>query len=337
MTENKKVKAPAIVTSGLQKAQEAFMNGLEESSKQMSIQLDEEQKTCGNNMITKMQELLVGEGKSFNEMDRNNIINILQTTTMLRLNASATPRECYVILRNKKVGDTWTKEFEFGVEGDGNDKILREYGVGITKVYPIWLVREKDEFTYPSFKGVEITPPTWTPKDYTSKIIRVVYPVLMEDDSIIYHISERESVVTNLQAHISNNLMKSKAGDKEQVLAKIGPMSLEEIINDPTLQNHISPAWKSPGSREAMIVRKMRNNCIKKIPKDFKNAFIASTYEKTYEDYDQYQEDERINKMEAIDAKIESNAQTEELKANVEVIDVEKEVEEVEQVKKDPF
>ena len=61
-----------------------------------------------------------------------------------------------------------------------------------------------------------------------------------------------------------------------------------------------------------MIVRKLRNNCIKKIPKDFANAFTAATYEKTFDDYEQYQ-DTRINKEEALEAEVAENIGTETL------------------------
>ena len=33
-----------------------------------------------------------------------------------------------------------------------------------------------------------------------------------------------------------------------------------------------------------MIIRKMKNNCTKKYPKDFKNSYVAATYETTAED-----------------------------------------------------
>ena len=44
-------------------------------------------------------------------------------------------------------------------------------------------------------------------------------------------------------------------------------MSLDDILDSQEYQSYISPAWKSPQSRESMIVRKMRNNIVKKIPK----------------------------------------------------------------------
>lgn len=240
---------------------------------------------------------------------------------MLNLNISAIPRECYIIIRSKNVGNNWKKEFEFNIEGDGNDKLLRKFGVGVKEVRTPWLVRENDEFTYPSFNGLEVIPPTWTPKDYTSKVVRVVYPIIKDNDMVEFHIAEREGVVHNLQAHIANNLMKNRevknAAELNQMAAT---KTLDEILSCPELLPHISPAWKNAGSSEAMIIRKMKNNATKKFPKDFQNAFTAAAYESAYEDYEQYKEDERINKEEAVDAEIIEQSGTEHIETPKEVI-----------------
>lgn len=305
-------KGSAPFMTGLAKMQDTFVNMVVETGNHINIQYDEYQRTCVMNMLGKMHELITKEGLDINDMDKNQITNILQTVAMLKLNVSAMPRECYVILRNVKKGNNWVKEFELGVEGDGNDKILRTYGVDIDKVGTIWQVREGDEFTYSQFKGFEVVPPTWTPKG-TGKVVRVVYPIKKKDGSEEYHISEREDVVHNLQAHISNNLMKNKSVDdtqKDKLNALAGTLTLDEIVVNTELLPYISPAWKNPSSREAMIVRKMRNNAIKKIPKDFENAFVATAYQSTYEDYEQYKEDERINKEEAVDIEVTEETAT---------------------------
>lgn len=294
-------------TTGLAKVQDAFVNLVVDTGKGINIAYDEYQRSCVMNAVGKMHELLNNEGLDINGMDKNKITNILQTVAMLKLNTSAMPRECYIILRNVKVGDRWTKEFELGVEGDGNDKILRTYGIDIDKVATPWLVREDDEFTYSQFKGFEIVPPTWIPKGH-GKVVRVVYPVRKKDGSEEYHIAERADVVHNLQAHISNNLMKNKSvkdDEKARLNALAGSLDLDEILSNEVLLPYISPAWKNPASREAMIVRKMRNNAIKKIPKDFESAFAAMAYESTFDDVPQ--EDERINKEEAISIEVTEN------------------------------
>lgn len=316
---NQVTKANTFKTS-LAKVQDTFVNMLVNTSKDMDIDYTNDQRVCAMNMISVMNTLLEKEGLDFNQINHTNVTNILQTVAMLRLNASAQPRECYVILRSQKQHDgSWKKEFELGVEGDGNDKILREYGVDIKKVYSPWLVRENDEFTYPAFNGLEVEPPTWRPHDYTSKVVLVVYPILKTDDMVEYLIAEREGVATNLKAHITNNLMKnSKYNEtqKAEITKTIEFMYLDEIYAYPEALDLMSPAWKNPGAKESMIVRKMRNNAIKKYPKDFKNAFTASAYERTYEDYDQYKEDDRINKEEALEAEVQEKLMSEPLLPN---------------------
>ena len=281
----------------------------------MNLQLSEYQKVCAMNVIAKMQELAVSNNLKLSEINQTNVMQILQQVTMLELNITSVPRECYIIIRSFKTGDGWTKGFEFGIEGDGNDKLLRRYGVDIEKVYPFWLVREGDEFTYPAFKGIEIEPPTWVPKGYVNKVIRVVYPIKNIDGSIQYNISEREEVRINLAAHIKNNVKMNKeitANKKAEIDKLLATLSMDEMFNNNELLNIMSPAWRDSHSREAMIVRKLRNNCIKKIPKDFANAFTAATYEKTFDDYEQYQ-DTRINKEEALEAEVAENIGTETL------------------------
>lgn len=295
MIQTKETKQPANAVqsykSGLVKTQETFINMLMKTGQEMALQYDTYQISCARNMLSKMVELLWKEGLTINQINQNNITDILQTVAMMRLNPSASPREVYVILRSVKIGSEWQKVFEMGIEGDGNDKLLREYGVDIKKVHNCWIVREGDDFTYPSFNGLSINPPTWAPKGYANKVLRVVYPIEMMDGSVEYHIAERESVAINLQAHISNNLMKNKdLGDKkkQEILDRIAKLKLKEILEDKEVMEIASPAWRSAHSREAMIIRKLRNNCIKKIPKDFRNSFVEKEYEKTFEDYDQY-------------------------------------------------
>lgn len=328
MTQNKN--AVQAYKTGLVKTQETFIKMLEHSGQNMAIQYDTYQLMCARNMMNKMVEILWKDNLTINQINQNNITDILQTVAMLKLNASASPREVYVITRNVKVGEKWEKVFEMGVEGDGNDKILREYGVNVAKVHTHWAVREGDEFTYPSFKGLEIVPPTWSPKSYNGKVVRVVYPIEMSDGTVEYHIAERESVTVNLQAHISNNLMKNKnIGDKkkQEILDKIAGMTLDELYADKEIMEIASPAWRSAHSREAMLLRKMRNNAIKKIPKDFQNSFVEKEYEKTFDDYDQY----RVNPEEIVDAEFKENAGREPVE--IELINEESTEEEVVQDK----
>ena len=99
---------------------------------------------------------------------------------------------------------------------------------------------------------------------------------------------------------------------KQELLAKAkAHASLDDILDDTELQPYISPAWTEPQSRESMIIRKMRNNIMKSIPKDFGNPVAAQEY-RTLDDvvYQQVTEE------------IEQNANSEEFQVEDEVVEV---------------
>ena len=304
-------------STGLGKAQEYYMAEIGTIGNINRVQLDAEQMACGNNMIAAMFNLAAKDGLQLNSFDRNEIIQILQKATMLRLNVAAEPHECYLITRNQKVGNNWVKKFEFGIEGDGNDKLLRKYGVDVAKTHKFWIVREHDEFTPPSFNGLEITPPTWKPKDFYSKVVRVVYPIEKTDGTIEWNIAEREEVRINLLAHINQNIMKNKDytdAAKAKLSDRIANMTLDELFADQECLKIMSPAWAAPHSRESMILRKMRNNATRRYPKEFSSAFQELTYAETIDDTPR---DARIDAEAALEAEVEQHTGTEQIERPV--------------------
>lgn len=272
------------------------------------IIMDGYAKQCTLNALAAINTALASKGINWNDgqLDQSTITDVLMRIASLKLNASASPREVYFQLRNVsvKVRDPegkevtiWKKQIEMGIEGDGNDAILAKFGRGIKKVGQFWLVREGDTFEYPQYSGFDVTPPKWIPTG-KGDVIRVVYPVLKDDDSIEFYIGEREDVAKNLIAHINNNLMnetfgicgkrfdatpdqKKKIDERKHALLKKAKDLGLAALDEPELEKWISPAWTEYQSREAMIIRKMRNNVVKKIPKDFGNAFIELTYDTT--------------------------------------------------------
>ncbi|WP_176705859.1 hypothetical protein [Paenibacillus hemerocallicola] len=269
------------------------------------IQMDQYSKSCVLNAISSINSALDNKGISWNDdqLDRSNITQTLIQVASLKLNAAASPREVFFSVRNisvkrKENGQDvtlWKKQIEMGIEGDGNDAILARFGRDIKKVGQYWLVREADDFTYPVYTGFDVEPPKWSPKG-KGDVVRVVYPILKVDGTVEFHISERDDVIRNLIAHMNNNMMnetfgvcadrfrataeqkKNIAARKTEILNKAKSLGLG-TLDDPELQEYISPAWTEPQSRESMIIRKMRNNIVKKVPKDFGNAFVELTYQ----------------------------------------------------------
>ena len=303
MQETKNAVAPAKTTfqSALSKQTDVYTNSIVKTFQNVDLSLDAYQKTCLANAIGKINGLLTANSLNLKDLDQSNLTTILSQIAMFKLNAAASPRECYFTTRK---GDNGKYSLEFGIEGNGNDAILRTYGVGVKEVLTPIIIREGDEFTYPYFDGEKMQPFTWKPHSFTAKPIAVAYIIIKDDGTKEYLISEREGVAVNLRSHIQNNLMYARKEIKQSILDRIEKMTLDEMLNDKELcngvsyqkdgetktANCISPAWKG-AAREEMIIRKMRNNAIKKYPKDFKSAYIEANFENTFEDYDQYKKD----------------------------------------------
>ena len=316
MAENKSVEKKEFKTN-LTRVNENYLPMITNQLENNNITLSEYSKSCVVNAISAINTVLDTNGITWGDasLDTNGITQILLSIAALQLNAAATPRECYFQIRNVSVKgadgkSVWKKKIEYGIEGSGNDALLSRFGRDVKKVYPRWLVREDDEFKYPRYAGVEVTPPEWNPKG-TGKVVRVVYPIQSTDGSINYYIAERADVKKNLIAHISNNLMNEtfgicadryKATDaekqkiaekKREVLAKAKELELDAILDSADFDKFISPAWKEEQSRESMITTKMCNNITKKVPKDFASSFVSELYnesaDETYKAYnDEY-------------------------------------------------
>lgn len=251
------------------------------------IKMDEYSKQCAMEAVTAIYNLVkVNDKVEMKSLDMSNLRGIVEKCAALKLNANSYPREVYFQIRNVKVGDTYIKQVEMGIEGHGNDVILSKFGRDIERVYPYWIVKEGDTFIPPKHKGIEVIPPEWESKGLSEKVMRVVYPVKLTDGTVEYLISERESVKINLFAHIRNNLMNETFGicasrykatdkQKEEIENKKKEIykalreckTVDEMLACELAIPYISAAWLD--TPESMITRKMCNNAIKKFPKDF--------------------------------------------------------------------
>lgn len=300
------------------------------------VTFDEYSKQCAMAAMTSIYQLVKDSDKvkDLNSLDTSNLREIVGQAASLKLNANAVPRECYFQLRTKKVGDNYLQVVEMGIEGDGNDAMLRNYGENVETVYPCWLVKEGDVFEYPKHKGIEMTPPEWEEKGLSQKVVRVVYPLKLKDGSFQYLIAERESVKTNLFAHVRNNLMNETFGilkgtnskgksktrydatpeEKKQIDAKKEEIydalrkceTVDEMLACDIAKPYISAAWLD--TPESMIVRKMRNNAIKKYRKDF-NSMARQSFNQLDETYV------------AVQSEIAENANSEDFIVDAAVID----------------
>ncbi len=317
MAEKNEVAKKQEFTTGLSQWTNTITGLVSRDFEQNGVQYDEYSKQCAMNAMSAIYQLVQNTDKTdMNNLNTSNLREVVAQCASLKLNANAMPREVFFQLRSKQVGGQWVKMVEIGVEGDGNDALLRQFGNNVDTVYPVWLVKDGDDFTYPRRRGIEIEPAEWTPKGLSDKTVRVVYPVKLKDGTIEYLIAEREPVRTNLIAHIKNNMLNetfgfvtgknSKGKDrtrydataeekakinakKEEILSAVRECeTLEDILKCEVAKPYISAAWLD--TPEAMIVRKMRNNAIKKFPKNL-NSMASSSLLQLDETYKASQEE----------------------------------------------
>lgn len=309
MAEKNEVAKKQEFTTGLSQWTNTITGLVSRDFEQNGVQYDEYSKQCAMNAMGAIFQLVQNTDKvDMNNLNNSNLREVVAQCASLKLNANTMPREVFFQLRSKQVGGQWVKMVEMGVEGDGNDAMLRQFGNNVDTVYPVWLVKEGDDFTYPRRRGIDIEPAEWTPKGLSDKTVRVVYPVKLKDGTIDYLIAEREPVRTNLIAHIRNNLMNEtfgicenryKATDKQKAEIKA---KKEEILSvfracetvddmlkcEYAVTPYVSAAWLD--TPESMIVRKMRNNAIKKFPKDL-NSMASNSLLQLDETYKASQEE----------------------------------------------
>lgn len=312
MAEKKEVAQKQEFTTGLSNWTNTITGLVSRDFEQCGVSYDEYAKQCAMNAMSSIFQLVQNtDNADMNDLNTSNLREVVAQCASLKLNANAVPREVYFQLRSKQISGQWCKMVEMGIEGDGNDALLRQFGNNVDTVYPVWLVKEGDDFTYPRRRGIEVEPAEWTQKGLSDKTVRVVYPVKLKDGTVDYLIAEREPVRTNLIAHIRNNLLNETFGicenrykatpkQKEQIKAKKEEIlsvvreceTLEDILKCEVAKPYISAAWLD--TPEAMIVRKMRNNAIKKFPKNL-NSMASSSLLQLDETYKVAQEEIKEN------------------------------------------
>ena len=292
--------------SGALKLQQQLLTELDAASEQMGADFTEYGKKCVINAIGGLVTLCGSQGIDLKSINPTLLRLSLQNIGYTELNYSALPSEIYYDIRK-----TTNEKGEVGYiatikpQGAGNEKLTRKYGVGLKKdtgLKNAWLVREGDDFQFPSFDGLTMTPPKWTPKSYDKKVVMVVYPAEKSDGSVEYLIATREGIKPNIIAQIRQNSMysffKYDGGKKVNDLEKRDAFyeklnqyaeehTVDEILSNPEWSKYVNPTYTSGGSKEAMILRKMKNNALKNYPKEYDTAYIRNAVENMFEDRDE--------------------------------------------------
>lgn len=309
------VATPAEFNTQLSYYTNRYVDLMEKDLSERGMNFDSYSKECVVSAMGAIFQLVHESGLEFSAINGSNLKFIMQKVASLKLNANAHPRECYFQIRNVNVTpkgsktQKWEKKIEFNIEGDGNDSLVQRYGTNVKKVHPYWKVRECDVYIPPKHKGIEVTPPEWE-ESGSGKVVRIVYPIEYNDGHIEYHSCERSEVARNIAAQIKQTLQnetfgiakdsysateaqkKQISGKKKELLAKVSELKdIDAIIDCEELRPYISPSYLEFQSRESMIIRKMRNNVMKSIPKRWENELQAYEYNMLDSTYREHREE----------------------------------------------
>ena len=292
------------------KLQSTLLSQIENGATSMGQPFSPYGKQCVVNAIASLILLCKGKDIDLSQLDGTMVRLALQNIGYTELNVAAIPSECYFDLRKATVDGKTTYAVSIKPQGAGNEKLVRKYGVGIKEhgLLSAWLVREGDEFVYPSYDGIQLTPPKWIRKvGDDKKVVMVVYPVLKADGTQEYLIATREGIKPNIIAQIRQNTLYAFKKDKvnpktgrtwqepdeeardafyEEINTEFEKLTVDQILDDPRYKEYVNPTYTSGGSKEAMIIRKMKNNALKNYPKEYDNIYIANAVTNMFEDKD---------------------------------------------------
>jgi len=312
-------KSEVALTGGLA-IQEKLLSELDKANQEFGADFTPYGRTCAINCIAGIVAFTKAQGIEINKIDPTLLRLQVQNVGYTELNYASIPSEIYFDLRKTTKEDeegSKTEVYTIAIkpQGAGNEKLVRKYGVGLKKgsgLHNAILVREGDEFIMPQFNGIEMTPPIYKPqlKNANNKVIAVVYPAEKEDGSVEYLMATRDSVKANIIAQIRQNTLyaftqevehTSKYGktytknevDKEardsfydKINEKAEKMTLDEMLADEEILQYVNPTYTSGGSKEQMILRKMKNNALKNYPKEYDTSFIKNAVENMFEEKD---------------------------------------------------
>lgn len=295
------VKVVKVESSVMLNVANQYIEKLKAYAKSTELDFDDYQKLCVQNAIRTVDPMLTQQGLSWNDLDVNNVMNVLQQVAFLRLNTSAS--EVGLIVRNQKQSDgSYIKILEAQIMGNGNDTILRNFGVDVKEVKS-YEVYEGDLFEGMITDGWEVKLPKHERKYKSQKVKFSVYLIRKNNGEIEVSISEREDAKISLLANAKQN------GADDNLLRELQKLSIDEILTSDKWLNYeivktknvknkttnkweeqeyrtplFNPSYTSPISSEKMLARKLRNHAIRRYPKNFGRTEVAEKYEQTFED-----------------------------------------------------
>jgi len=246
----------------------------------VGVPLNEEAKRCGTNVILQLCGELGAEGVQ--RIRKEQLIQILQFVTINGLDVFS--GQVFLDKRKDKQGNIAT--IKATPQGNAYEIMTMRYGVNVKTLHPARIVHEGDEFILPQFDGLKMTNVVLKPtlKGLDSKAIAVYYIIEKLDGTLDFAIATREGVAKNLMAQILNASLKDGSVNRAELMKRLDGKTLDELLSDSYLAQWISPSYRSPASREQMIITKMKKNALLHYTRDLGSRTFDQVTAKALDD-----------------------------------------------------
>ena len=250
-TESKLATAAAKVTT-------YYINEVANLNEAVGVPLTEEAQRCASNVIIQLcGEIGVSEVQN---LPREQLVKVLQFVTINCLDVF----NGQVFLDKRKDRSGKYVSINATPMGSAYEVMTARFGVNVKRVHQARIVHEGDEFELPQFDGLNMTNVKHKPtlKGLDGKAIAVYYLIEKEDGTLDFAIATREGVGKNLMAQILNASLRDASANRGELMKRLEGKTLDELLSDEYLAKWISPAYRSPASRESMIITKMKKNAL---------------------------------------------------------------------------
>ena len=275
-------RAPLAIAAN--KIADIYIKDVSNLNAAVGVPMTDEAKRCAVNAVL----YLCGEmgASEVAKLPKEQLVQVLQFVTINGLDVF----NGQVFLDRRK-----TKEGGWSVKatpmGSAYEIMTSRFGVNVKTVHPARIVHEGDEFELPQFDGLKMTnvKHRMTLQGLDSKAIAVYYIIEKNDGTLDFAIATREGVGKNLMAQILNASLRDADVNRGELMKKLDGKTLDEILTDPYFAKWISPAYRSPSSRETMIVTKMKKNALMHYTRDLgtqQNKAFAAVNSNLDEDND---------------------------------------------------
>ena len=240
----------------------------------VGVPMSEESKRCAVNAILSLcGDLGAAEVQL---LPKEQIVQILQFVSVNQLDVFS--GQVFIDKRKKKDGKGYTVKAV--PMGSAYEIMVAHYGVNVKSVSSPHIVHEGDEFELPQFDGNKMTnlKHKMTLEGLDKKAIAVYYIIEKTDGTQDFAIATRESVASNLKSQILNTALGKENVDRGARFKHLDGKKLDELLNDESLSTYISATYRSPATKEAMIIAKMKKNALMHYTRDLgtkqNNAFV---------------------------------------------------------------